>query len=155
MEKYIAQLLEDIKAAQRPVQEPFWMNETKSFEEEMAEIERWIERGEPEHDFSYYCGLKSYQFPPEERLTSKQVKTLNEALKDLLFSWNLAADIPRKLPARMAYLFLVSTLDLKVEIVDSGCITFEFCHYEPKTCPFKKYCTCRKFKDEMKKVFKP
>src|SRR5687768_15151527 len=111
MEKYIAQLLEDIKAAQRPEEERYVIDETKTFEEEMAEIERWIERGEPEHEFSYYCGLKSYQFPPEERLTGKQVRSLNQALKDLLFTWNLAADIPRKLPPRMAYLFLVSTLD--------------------------------------------
>jgi hypothetical protein len=38
---------------------------------------------------------------------------------------------------------LVSVLERKVAIVESGFETIEFCSYDPPTCPFNEWCTCK------------
>jgi hypothetical protein len=54
-------MISDINAACRtePADE---LSYPKSFEEEMEEIERWLEGEEYEHTFGYYCGLQSENF---------------------------------------------------------------------------------------------
>ena len=148
MQKYIDQLLEDMVAAQRPEENSLPVNEPFSIEQHFEEVERWLEGEEPEHDFSYYCGLQAEQFPPAEQLTNKQLKTLYKAFGQLLFSWNLGADIPKTVPLRRAYAFLISTLKHKVEMVKDGAITIEFCTCDPPSCPFEEYCTCRQYYEE-------
>lgn len=152
MQKYINQLLEDIEAAHRPEAEEQPKDKPFSIEQHFEEVERWLERDDPEHTFSYYCGLQPEQFPPEERLTNKQLRTIYKAFGHLLFSWNLDADIPKSMPLRKAYSFLISTLEHKVEIVNDGFITIEFCTCDPPSCPFEEYCTCKKYLEESDEI---
>jgi hypothetical protein len=149
MQKYIDQLLEDMAAAQRPEEDSFPVNEPFSIEQHFEEVEKWLKGEEPEHDFSYYCGLKAEQFPPVNQLTNKQLKTLFKAFGQLLFSWNLGADIPKSVPLRQAYPLLISILNRNVEIVNHGAVTIEFCTTDPPLCPFGEHCTCRQYFEEL------
>jgi hypothetical protein len=136
-------------AAQRPEEESLPDNEPFSIEQHFDEVEKWLKGEVPEHDFSYYCGLKVEQFPPAERLTNKQLKTLFKAFGQLLFSWNLGADIPKSVPLRQAYPLLISILDRNVEIVNHGAVTIEFCTTDPPSCPLGEHCTCRQYFEEL------
>lgn len=144
MQKYIDQLLEDILAAHRPEGAEPSQNETFSMEKHFEEVERWLEN-DPEHTFTYYCGLQPEQFPPAERLTDEQLDAVYKAYGQLLFSWNLDADIPESLPLRKAYPLLIGTLQHKVDIVNDGFMTIEFCTYDPPSCPFEKGCRCKEY----------
>jgi hypothetical protein len=144
MQKYIDQLLEDIAAAHRPEGEVPPEDKSFSIEQHFEEVERWLE-SDPAYTFAYYCGLQPEQFPPAERLTIKQLHTIYKAFGQLLFSWNLDADIPKSFPVRRAYSLLISTLHHKVEIVNDGFITIEFCTCDPPSCPFEEYCSCKKY----------
>lgn len=149
MQSYINQLLEDIANAQR---EELTLAEIVSgfpstIEEELEEIERWVEH-EPTHTFSYFCGLQKVQFPPADRLTKNQLQQIIKAFNQLLFTWNLDTAIPKKIPPAKYYSLIVSVLDEKIDIVNSGFITIEFCNYDSASCPFEEYCDCKQFEQE-------
>lgn len=144
MHPYLPHLLSDIAAAHRHEQ-PEFSGEAKSFDQEMEEIEKWLESEEPAHSFSYYCGLKTKNFPPPEQLTNKEMKTVCKAFRRMLFTWNLGADFPEKLPVAWTYNFLVKTLDEKTTIPDSGFITFDYCSGYAPDCVFKEYCSCLQY----------
>lgn len=146
MQTYVDQLLNDIEKAKRKDQPWICAEKPSSFEEEMAEIERWLEN-DPAFTFSYYCGLRKEEFPPAEKLTDDQIHKLKKQFEDLLYTWNLSANIPEEIPPSKAYTLLVSVLDKKVDIPDTGFMTFEFCAYDPPTCPLDEYCECREFYD--------
>ena len=110
--------------------------------ERVKKLEQWLEN-EPEHNFSYYCGLQKEQFPPVEKLTTEQMEQVSLAFEKLLFTWNIGVEIPEKLPAAQKYNLLISVLERKVAIVENGFETVEFCSYDPPSCPFNEWCTCK------------
>jgi len=141
MHPYLPHLLADINAA--------WRTEIQvenkrplTFEEEMEELEKWEEEEEPPHTFGYYCGLESINFPPAEQLTEADMKTVLEALRNMLFSWNLATSFPQNLPIPIAYKMTVEILDSKTTIFETGRINFDFCSGYAPDCVFKEYCSC-------------
>ena len=146
MSPYLAYLLTDIRAAHRS-EDYRPRPERQTLEEHFAEVEAWL-AGEREdtHTFGWHCGLENGVFPPAERLTEAQMAEVVEAFDQLLFSWNITTDIPESVPIETAYRLLVSVLERKVSIVDSGFIGIEFCEYEPENCPFGlKWCVCKDF----------
>jgi hypothetical protein len=144
MISYLSYLLADISEACRPEQPAPATETPASIEEYFEELEKWLE-SEPQFNFGYYCNLSKEQFPPPELLTESQIEEICIAFKKLLFTWNLEVIIPDNLPIAKTYLFLVSTIDEKVEIVNDGIMEIEFCNYDPPTCPFNNYCSCREF----------
>lgn len=147
MQSYINHLLSDIAEACREEQrEPYSSmapeNDVEAIERYFEEVERWLER-EPEHDFSYYSGLQKEQFPPAEKLTNEQMEALSLAFERLLFTWNIGVEMPDNLPVSKKYSLLISVLERKVAIVQNGFETIEFCSYDPPTCPFNEWCTCK------------
>jgi hypothetical protein len=147
MQSYINHLLADIVEASREQQPETFSaaageNDLETIERYFEEVERWLEN-EPVHDFSYYCGLLIEQFPPTEQLTSEQMEAVSLAFEKLLFTWNIGVEMPEKLPISRKYTLLVSVLDKKVAIVENGFETIEFCSYDPPSCPFDEWCTCK------------
>ena len=142
MHPYIPHLLEDIAKAHRAEINIFEELAPKSFEEEMEEIERWCEGEEPEHTFGYHCGLQSENFPPPEQLTIKDIKLVNKAFQQMMFTWNITIDLPKKMPPKIAYTFIVGTLNEKIEIVNSGFTGFNFCTGYAPDCKLKEYYPC-------------
>jgi len=147
MQKYIDQLLEDMIAVYRQPVEEKPADKPFSIEQHFEEVERWL-ASEPTYTFAEHCGLKPEQFPQVEHLTDEQLQSIYKAYQQLLYSWNLDADIPESLPLRRAYPILISTLDHKVEIVNDGFIIIEFCSYDVPSCPFAEHCRCEEFQTE-------
>jgi len=140
MHPYLSHLLKDIAAAHRSKPpELLELMHPKNFEEEM---ERWMEGEKPTHSFSYYCGLKVEEFPPPELLTNDEMILICKAFRQMMLSWNLDADLPHGMPTNRFYSFLISTLNLKTDIVTTGFFTFEFCQYYPPGCILKEFCWC-------------
>jgi len=150
MEKYIKQLVEDIRNAHRQLKKEE-TEKAETFEQYIEEVERFIAGEEDliQQPFGYHCNLKKEQFPPPSRLTFEQMNRICEALDNLLFTWNTRADFPDELPVEMAYETLVSVLDRKFIAPTSGFIGLEFCDYLPERCRFKEYCTCKELFAEM------
>jgi hypothetical protein len=144
MHPWLPHLLTDIAAAHRgetPL-EPIAPIVPLSFEEEMEEIEKWVEGEEPAHAFGYYCGLEAINFPPPDQLADEEMKQVIAAFGQMMFSWNLDIDLPESLPIPIAYKMTVDTLDMKTEIVNSGMMCFDFCTGYAPDCIFKEYCPC-------------
>ena len=144
MHPYLPHLLSDIESAHR-TEIPKEPVRKISFEEEMEEIERWVQDDEPEHTFGYYCGLASTNFPPPEQLTKKDMKLVCKAFKQMMFTWNLDIDLPENFPTAFRYSFLIKTLNEKTAIVNSGCMSFDYCSGHAPDCIFKEYCRCLKY----------
>jgi hypothetical protein len=147
MQSYINHLLADIAEACREEQREAYSaaageNDLEAIERYFEEVERWLEN-EPEHDFSYYSGLQKEQFPPPEKLTNEQMEAVSLAFERLLFTWNIGVEMPEKLSVARKYSLLISVLERKVAIVENGFETIEFCSYDPPSCPFNEWCTCK------------
>lgn len=141
MHPYLPHLLNDISAAhhtEQPDETPY----TKIFEEEMEEIERWVEGDEHEHTFGYYCDLKAENFPPSEQLTAEEMQMVIEAFHNMMFTWNHSADFPETLPVAINYSMLVNTLNEKTFIPKDGFVGFDYCSGYAPDCIFKEYCPC-------------
>ena len=152
MQSYINHLLSDIAEACREEQSEAYSaasaeNDLEAMERHFEEIDNWLER-DPEHDFSYYCGLQKEQFPPSEKLTDVQMESVSQAFERLLYTWNIGVEMPDPLPAGKKYTLLVSILERKVAIVESGFETIEFCTNHPPSCPLIEWCTCKEIWDK-------
>jgi len=148
MHPYLTHLLADITAAHRTETLP----EEKrplSFEEEMEEIDNWLEGEEPSHTFGYYCGLDAINFPPPEQLNDTEIKLVLEAFGKMMYSWNLDIDLPELLPLHIAYSMTVATLDEKTGIVNNGMMSIDFCTCYAPDCVFKEYCPCLEIWNEV------
>lgn len=141
MHPYIPHLLADIAAAHR-TEIPAESKQPMTFEEEMEEIERWVEGEEPDYTFGYYCGLNAVDFPPAEQFTEAEMKHVLKAFNHMMFSWNLDITLPDTLPVALAYKMTIDTLNSKTNIVDSGMMGFDFCTGYAPECIFKEYCPC-------------
>ncbi len=144
MQKYLAQLLADIAAAHRPDEVTESADTPGTLVEELEEVERLM-LTEPKVTFGQHCGLQAEQFPPAERWSAQQLQEINEAFKDMMFSWWVTADLPDDLPPDQRYQWLLKALDEKIHLMDMGFTGIIFCEEEPLTCPFgEAYCTCGK-----------
>ncbi|MEO6231277.1 MAG: hypothetical protein ABJB11_20080 [Ferruginibacter sp.] len=147
MHPYLPHLLSDIAAAHR-TEIPAEDKPPLSFEEEMEEIENWVEGNGPDHSFGYYCGLEAFNFPPPEQFTEDEIKEVLKAFGKMMFTWNHGISLPELLPLPMAYNLTVDTLNTKTDIVNSGMMTFDFCTGYAPDCMLKEYCPCLEYWNE-------
>lgn len=142
MHPYIPHLLEDIEKAHRTASDVVQPARDMSFEEEMEALEDWDDHA---FTFGYHCGLDPINFPPPEQLTTKDIKIVNRAFRKMMASWNISSDLPGQMPARVAYSFIVDSLNEKVPIVDNGFVGIDFCTGYAPDCKLKEYCNCLEF----------
>lgn len=153
MHSYIKHLLSDISNACRMETQAEDTIQPRSFEEEMAEIEEWIEGKEADFTFGYYCGLDAANFPPAEQLTDEEMQVVMYAFRQMMASWNLDISLPESLPLPIAYAMTIDTLNTKTAIVNSGTMCFDFCTGYAPDCIFKEYCPCLRIWNEGKKDY--
>lgn len=146
MHPYIPHLLSDITAAHR--EEPSLPVIAKSFEEEMEDIERWVAGDEETHTLGYHCGMAEENFPPAGQLTEEDLLLVYEALKKMLYSYNISIELQDELPAPMKYGLTVSALNEKTAIPETGVLHFDFCTGHAPDCVLKEYCPCLKIWNE-------
>ena len=144
MHPYVPYLIADIFAAHR-LEFPATPEPVQSVEDDLEEAERWVAGDEPAHTFGYYCGLEKVNFPPPEQLTIEEMKLVCDAFKRMMFLWNIDISLPEKLPLPIAYKMIVDTLGRKTEIINFGCIGFDYCTGFAPDCVFGEYCPCLEF----------
>jgi hypothetical protein len=142
MDKYINQLIEDLLAAQRVEKVPH-NNQINDIEAHFADVERYVS-GDYDQKIGDVIGFYEEQFPPIERLNQAQMQAVAGAFEQLLNSYGVELDLPSELPIEKRYQLIISTINREVYIGDSGCVTLEFCHYDPTECPLgEEYCRCK------------
>lgn len=152
MEKYVHQLIQDIKAAHRQsdlCDDTFpedYLDEDASFLNHIDDVENFVAGIEDTTPpFSYYCGLEAIQFPPVLKLTEGQMIRICHHFTRLLKSYNLHYSLPEGLPIKLKYETLLTILNYRTTLPNIGFITIEFCDYEPLGCAFDSYCDCQKY----------
>jgi hypothetical protein len=158
-EKYIGQLLDDIQAAHKikklnehvNVKDKELIEPDEEFdpEEYFREVENFIEFDEStEPSLGNSIGIQRIQFPKAEDLDPIQIIKLNTAFDLLLTSYNLSHDLPKEMPTEKYYTLLISILDESMYISEEGMTTWEFCTYDPDSCPIGETCACIEYERE-------
>ncbi|GEM_PF-851249 len=103
MDKYLEQLLADIKYATENVAWPY-----ASSEKEAVSLADWIsdeeeEKTAPRIQLEVWTGIQQSQFPPENLLSDKQIDLLYKALEEMLRAYNYYATFIFTLPTRIRY----------------------------------------------------
>lgn len=95
MEKYVTQLLEILQAAEENKPAPTQIDLPEEMEglREIIEMERSLK--EDEQLMENIFGVPQYYFPPEDRLSDKQVELLKEGILRLWKAFNYEADFRR------------------------------------------------------------
>jgi len=107
MEKYINQLIEDLREAhpRKPSPRKIELPEEMKGLEDIVDLEMSME--EQQHTMEGIFGVPQILFPPVEKLTDKQTERLVQEILDLWHIFHYEADLPKNLPARYAYPVLV------------------------------------------------
>ncbi|MBI4645184.1 MAG: hypothetical protein HY738_00985 [Bacteroidia bacterium] len=145
MQRYIEQLVEDIRARKNyvPKEEPF-SEVYEEFEVQMMTLEDG-----PDTQLSKVFKLDKEAFPPADKLTNEQIETLVNEILSLWAAYNIEAMYPENVPPRILYPLLVEQLDKPFQYWTGWQMTMELCDYEPDRCPFgTEYCTCKDLIDE-------
>ena len=142
MERYLEQLLTDIKDAAENVRWPY-------VEEEFC-IHDWITDEEenntaPIRKLEEWTGITKDQLPPPELLSDSQVSMLLSALKNMLDAYNWAFVLQNQVPDRIQYATIRDNFsqEAKVKLWNMG--FFQLCNPDTEhgKCSLGEYCQCR------------
>jgi hypothetical protein len=155
MQKYITQLLADLKTAQSNQPEkvdykllyPDHPAADPEYNDILGHLIEWEHA--PEQKMDDLFGIKIAAFPPVEKLTKTQVKALIDGILELWESFNIAADL-NEAPPEVIYKILVDYWKNKtVQYISKGTVHVEFCHYDVNDCQWgSEYCGCKDFEQD-------
>ncbi|MDR2673482.1 MAG: hypothetical protein LBC18_01065 [Opitutaceae bacterium] len=120
MKNYVSQLVEKLRAARALVITPPYVELEPEFDiPEIRGAEEFL--AGPQDNFEGYFKIRRAEFPPDDRLTAAQIKTLANEMLSLLAAHNFAADLPDDITPRDAYNALLRRWDGEpVSYVSSG-----------------------------------
>ena len=141
MERYLEQLLMDIKYAAENVRWPY-------LEEEFS-IHDWITDEEenntaPTRKLEEWTGITKNQLPPPELLSVDQVHTLLIALKEMLDAYNWAFVLQNQVPDRIQYATIRDNFCQEAKVKQWHMGFFQLCIPDTKhgNCSLGDYCQC-------------
>jgi len=149
MERYIQQLVEDLRDAAGRVAgpDPLWNIENSEELKGFEEVERFLHG--PQQKLSAIVGIESIQFPPPERLTADQQTLLYNEMEALLAAYFFVPDFPERLPLTLCYKILRAHWDDEHVFVGAGKTHIDFCEYAVDQCIFPpEFCECRLLNDD-------
>ena len=128
MERYVEQLIEDLRAAHKPEGIPNILGLEGSAEKNTTMVQ--------------LTGIEPVVFPPVEKLSEPQLQRLSEELIALIESYNYIINLPQSLPAGVAYQKLLSRWSADIPYIHSGlsALGWMFCEMEPETCDMHEWC---------------
>ena len=142
MERYIEQLVEDLREAKHKTRPPKMILPTNL--EFVRGVEEYL-HGE-QYEMGKLFGIEKKQFPPIEKLTTKQIQILTNELIKLWLEFKFIPDFPKKLPLKYKYKLLVDYLEEKTTCTSQEHLHFDFCTYDIDSCPLPEdFCTCKDF----------
>jgi len=156
MERYIEQLIDDIRKATWNLRPPhrLWLDSEADPEnelelEDMSFVEQYI-AGEVE-PIAEITGIECEQLPPPERLKKEQRELLATELEKLLQYFNFYLNFPAGFPAFLRYPFIRDFWSEEHVPLSFGENFIEFCDYKEGGCPFPGYCeTCEEIAEQIK-----
>jgi len=140
MQKYVNQLIEDIKGAVEHIPPP--LNEALIDKERYPIPYLYEWENAPEQKMSDMFQLEKIQFPPASRLTNAQMEQIIDAILELWEAYNFGWSIPNDIPIPRIYELLVNELDENHQYLSHGGAVIDFCCYWPEGCALKEYCQC-------------
>ena len=142
MQRYIEQLIEDIEEAKNRPRPPKMLLPPEL--EFVRGAEEYL-HGE-QYEMGKLFGLEIKQFPPEDKLSEEEIQALTDKITELWQVFNFIPVFPEGLPVKYKYKLLVDYLEYKTTYISEGNNHFEFCTYDPESCPFpEEFCTCKDF----------
>jgi hypothetical protein len=140
MEKYIRQLINDIRLAIEnapPVKdEP--VDSEASFIEHIEEVEKYLEA--PSEKLSVVLGVPLSEFPTEDKLNEQQMDALAGEMIKLMQAYNFYPTFPEDVPAKMLYTALLKQWESEVVFTANSAGIMDICNYDVDDCPFPGYC---------------
>ena len=152
MQKYINQLVADLKAAKNNIPEKpnvrVLYPDHPALDYGLDYIAEW--ECAPEGSMNNLFGINAVVFPDAAKLSAEQMEELSYTILELWAAFNFAAEFPDEVPVHLVYTELVKKWrESSVQYTSSGTWHLEFCHYEPSECPWgMEYCTCKEFADD-------
>ncbi len=147
MEKYVQQLVEDLREAATKVHEPNKLWDIAGTEEpEGFGIVESFPNSPFLEKLSAIVGIESVVFPPAGRLTEGQQATLYTEMEALLAAYFFEPDFPDGLPVTLRYMVLRAHWDDQHVYLGEaeGKTYIEFCDCVVEECPFPpEFCECR------------
>lgn len=154
MERYIEQLIEDIRRAGWRIRPPheIWHDvdlENEAEQEDISHVEKYIYG--TEEKISSITGIDQIMLPATEKLTNEQSGLLASELEKLLNIFHFHLDFPDKFPLHLRYPLIRNFWNEEHVPISFGESHIEFCSYDKDDCPFSGYCNiCEEMEEEMK-----
>ena len=159
MDRYIQQLIEDLRMAATQVPEPgeFWEGvdmENPAEVEDMAYVKRHFE--DTPRKLSEIVGIEKIVFPPPKSLTKMQSTILSLEMTRLLKAYHFVPEFPQGLPGPEKYKVLRDHWESEQIFIDAGETDLEFCDCDTASCPFPmEFCDCLKAEEEENDAIPP
>lgn len=148
-EKYINQLIQDIKAAHKKPNDPLSAKPSSSNDQDQGmdahfkEVENYLDFDyENEPTFGQLIDMEAIRFPKAELLNDDQLQRLLSAFNELLDSYNVSVDMPKEIAPNTKYSISLGILDEAIFLSDDGHTGWDFCSSEPQSCPYGEHCYC-------------
>ena len=152
MQKYVNQLIADLKAAKNNIPEKpnvrVLYPDHPALEYGLDYIAEW--ECAPAVSMNDLFGIDAVVFPDAAKLSVEEMEALTDAILELWGAFNFAADFPDEVPIHLAYTALVKKWrEGMVHYASEGVGHLEFCDYEPSRCPWgMEHCSCKEFADD-------
>lgn len=153
MEKYLEQLIEDMRiaATRVPPPGPIWDEVDMDNIDELLDIayieENFIGIPEPVEDI---VGIKRMMLPPLDKITPEQAGRLYPEMEKLLNAYHFELVFPEGMPTHEKYRTLCEIWDSEQVLVGAGHVEIDFCE-SAWGCPFPvEFCECQIAEEQMK-----
>jgi len=146
MEKYVIQLIEELeKLKDNKPDKPnvhILYPDHPALEYGLDHIAEW--ECAPMIPMADLMGLQQENLPIVEKLNESQAAAICEKILEVWREFNFYAYFPDGLPALIKYKLVRQRWGEDVQYISEGMCHFEFCYYEPESCPFGwDYCSCK------------
>ena len=143
MERYLQQLVDDLKKAAKNAPQPKHsvnkpVNDEQSFLDHIKQVELYLHG--PREKLSDIIGVPLSILPGDKKLTDSQLEILVDEMIKLWQAWNIHPEYPQGVPARMLYQAMRREWESEQSLMDGGMIHIGFCCELPEECAFPGYC---------------
>jgi len=139
MQKYINQVIGDIKAAQINVPPDPELGTEKTYEE-FAEKMQAIENT-PDVPAKQLYGVSYEELPPLEKLSEPQMQQLIDAIEETWIKFNISTEFPEDVPLKLRYELIRDCFKDDIHYMPGWSMHQDFCDGWCPECKIADYCT--------------
>lgn len=144
MQRYIEQIIGDLKESKKNVPPDPELENTKNYED-FEEKMFAIETAPSQHKKDVF-GVSFEELPPPEKLTDKQIEQLLDAIEDTFEAFNISIEYKDNMPIKLKYDVLRDSFKYDIHIMPGFSMHFDFCDGLCEECKMADYCD---IKDEI------